>query len=170
MAILTPSYATPAALTITLLSLATSANLLAGQESTQVDNTTNKYDDAFLEGFITVGTTPTAGTRILVFAWGSNVSLATTAKDTLVGTNGARTISSAGVQQGFLKLGASILVDSATSNRAYPFGVASIANLLGLPNLPAFWGVFVTHSSVSALNNVAGNHAISWSGIKYDIA
>lgn len=170
MATLTPSYAASSALTITLASLATSSSLLVGVESNQVDNTTNKYSDALLEGFITTGTTPTTSTQILVYAWGSNVSLATTAKDSLDGTDSAETITSAGVGYGFLKLIISLTVDSATSNRRYDFGDISVATILGLPVLPPYWGVFVTHNTGVNLNSTAGNHAISFSGIKYDIA
>ena len=45
----------------------------------RVDNTSNKYDDVLVQGKITVGTSPTASTLILVYVWGSDTSLATTA-------------------------------------------------------------------------------------------
>lgn len=170
MATVTPSYAASSALTITLASLATSSSFLAGQESNQVDNTSNKYSDALLEGFITTGTTPTTATQILVYVWGSNVSLATTAKDTLDGTDSAETITSAGVGYGFLKLAVSLTVDSATSNRRYDFGDISVASILGLSVLPPYWGVFVAHNTAVNLNSTAGNHAISFCGVKFDIA
>jgi hypothetical protein len=170
MATITPSYAASSALTITLASLATSSALLVGRAATQIDNTSNKYSDALLEGFITVGTTPTTATQILVYVWGSNVSLATTAKDSLDGTDAGKTITSAGIANGFLSLATSLLVDSATSDRRYNFGDVSVATVLGLPTLPPYWGVFVTHNTGVNLNSTAGNHAISFSGIKYDVA
>ena len=170
MATLTPNYSASSALTITLASLATSSGLTVGVESNQVDNTTNKYVDALLEGFITVGTTPTTSTQILIYVWGSNVSLATTAKDTLVGSNAARTITSAGVLAGILSIAKILSVDSATSNRRYDFSDISVAAQLGLPSLPPFWGVFVTHNTAVNLNATGGNQALSFSGLKYDIA
>lgn len=170
MATITPSYASPSPLTITLASLASSSALLVGQESNQVDNTTNKYSDALLEGFITVGTTPTTATQILVYVWGSNVSLATTPKDSLDGTDSAETITSAGIGSGFLKIAVALQNDSATSNRRYDFGDISIATILGVPVLPPFWGVFVTHNTGVNLNSTVGNHAISFTGITYNVA
>lgn len=170
MATVTPSYATKTALTITLASLASDTAQTAGQESTQEVNTTNKYSTALLEGFITVGTTPTTGKNIFIYVWGANETLATTAKDVLDGTDSAETITTAGVRDGFLKLAATLYVDSATSNRRYDFGNIDVANALGLSVLPPFWGVFVTHNTGVALNSTAGNHAISYSGVKYDIA
>lgn len=170
MATLTPNYTSKATVTISLASLASSSSFLAGQESNQIDNTSNKYDDAFLEGFITTGTTPTANTQIIVYVWGAGESLATTAKDVLDGTDSAETITSAGVGMGFLKRINAINVDSATSNRRYDFGASSVCAALGVPVLPQFWGVFVAHNTGVALNSTAGNHDIKFSGIKYDIA
>ena len=170
MATQTPNYTSKSALTVTLASLATSSSFIGGQESNEIDNTSNKYLDAFLEGFITVGTTPTINTQIIVYVWGAGESLATTAKDVLVGSNGARTLTSAGVGRGFLVPAAVIDVDSTTSNRRYDFGDVSVAKALGLPVLPQFWGVFVTHNTGVALNSTAGNHAVAFSGIKQDIA
>jgi hypothetical protein len=165
MATLSASLGAKTALTITLDSLASSTTFVAGRESTQVDNTSDLFLDALLEGFITVGTTPTIG-QILVYAWGANDSLATTAKDTLDGTDSAETLTSAGVGYGFLHLVKAISVDAATSNVRYDFGVESVANVLGVTILPKYWGVFVTHNTVAALNATGSNHAISFSGVK----
>jgi hypothetical protein len=170
MATFTPSYAASSALTITLASLATSSTFVAGVESNQVDNTSNKYDDAFLEGFITVGTTPTISTQIQVYVWGAAVSLATTAKDVLDGTDSAETLTSVGVGAGFLRQIANLQVDSTTSDRRYGFGMSSVAEALGLPSLPPFWGVFVTHNTGVNLNSTAGNQAVSFVGVKFDVA
>jgi hypothetical protein len=159
------TYAAKSDLTITLASLATASTLLVGVESNEVDNTSNKYIDAFLDGFITVGTTPTTNTQILVYAWGSNVSLATQARDSLDGTGSAETITSAGVGYGFLKLAVGLTVDSTTSNRLYDFGDVSVASIMGLPVLPPFWGLFVTHNTGVNLNSTSGNHKISFVGV-----
>jgi hypothetical protein len=169
MATLSANLGTKSALTITLASLASSSTFVAGRESDQVDNTSNLYLDALLEGFITVGTSPTIG-QVLVYVWGSNDSLGTTAKDVLDGTDSAETLSSAAVGYGFLKLAKSLNVDSTTSNVSYDFGVESVANILGVTILPKYWGVFVTHNTVAALNATGGNHEISFSGVKNTIA
>lgn len=170
MATVTPSYSSKTALTITLASLAADATQVAGRESNQVDNTTNKYSTALLEGFVTVGTTPTINKTVLVYVWGAGESLATTAKDSLDGTDSDETIATAGVRDGFLKLAATLIVDSTTSNRRYDFGEVDVAAVLGVAVLPPFWGVFVTQNTGVSLNATGGNHAISFVGIKYDVA
>jgi hypothetical protein len=169
MSTLTPNYTSGGALTISLASLASSSLLTGGQESNQIDNTTTKYVDALFEGFITVGTTPTINTSILIYVWGSNVSLATTAKDVLDGVDSAETLTSVGVLNGILSLAKPIAVDAATSNRRYDFGNISVAQALGLPTLPPFWGVVVIHNTGVALHATAGNHAMIFTGIKYDV-
>ena len=88
MATSSVNYSSASAITIGLASLASSSTWLAGRESNEVDNSTNKYDDVFIQGKVRVGTTPTINTLILVFAWGSDVSAATTALDVIDG--GAR--------------------------------------------------------------------------------
>ena len=169
MAVLTATYATKATITISIASLATSATFVAGGESNEVDNSSNKYVDAFLQGKVTVGTTPTANTQIQVFAWGSNESLATTALDVLDGADSAETITSAGVRNGLLKLAAVLDVDATTSDRTYYMGAVSVASLFGYI-LPKFWGLFVTHNTGVNLNATAGNHEFIYQGIKYDIS
>jgi hypothetical protein len=169
MATLSASLGAKTALTITLASLASSSSFVAGRESNQVDNTSDLYLDALLEGFVTVGTSPTVG-QILVYVWGSNDSLATTAKDVLDGTDSAETLTSVAIGYGFLKLAKSLNVDATTSNVRFDFGVESVANILGVTVLPKYWGVFVTHNTVAVLNATGGNHAISYSGVKNTVA
>lgn len=162
----TLSYSAATTITCSVASLATSSTFVAGQESSQIDNTSNVFQDAHVQGVVTVGTTPTADTAILVYVWGSDTSLGTTARDVLDGTDSAETLTSAGVRDSFLRLGASIVVDATTSDRAYPFGPFSVADLFG-GNMPKFWGLFVTHNTAVNLNSTAGNHAFSYVGIKY---
>ena len=164
----TLNYSSPTTITISPASLASSSTWLAGRESTEVDNTTNKYDDALVQGKITVGTTPTANTLILVYVWGSDTSAGTTAIDVIDGTDSAETITSAGVRDGFLRLAASLSVDATTSDRTYPFGPFSVAGLFG--QMPKYWGVFLAHNTSVALNATGGNHAFTYTGIKFDTA
>lgn len=168
MATQTISYSSNTTITITLASMATSSTWVAGAESNQVDNTTNLYVDALVQGKVTVGTTPTTATNILVYVWGADTSLATTALDVLDGTDSAETITSAGVRNGMLALASVLDVDSATSNRTYfvkPFSVAQLFNGL----MPKFWGLFVTHNTGVNLNATGSNHAFSFNGIKYNV-
>lgn len=170
MATLTPSYAAKATITCGVASLASSTTFVAGRESTEIDNTTNKYVDAVVEGKVTVGTTPTTGTEIQIWVYSSfHTAMATNLVDTLDGVDSAETLSSAGVRASALRLGAVLYVDSATSDRTYWISPFSVAQLYG-GQMPKFWGLFVAHSSVAALNATAGNHEFSFTGIKYDVA
>lgn len=168
MATTTISYTTATTITCSVASVASSSTWVAGQESNEIDNTSNKYDDALVQGKITVGTTPTASTLILVYVWGSDTSAATTNLDTIDGVDSTETLTSAGVRDGFLKLAASINVDATTSNRSYWFGPFSVADLFG--QVPRFWGLFVTHNTGANLNSTAGNHSFTYTGIKFDTA
>lgn len=168
MATTTISYTTATTITCSVASVASSSTWVAGQESNEIDNTSNKYDDALVQGKITVGTTPTASTLILVYVWGSDTSAATTNLDTIDGVDSTETLTSAGVRDGFLKLAAQINVDATTSNRSYWFGPFSVAELFG--QVPRFWGLFVTHNTGANLNSTAGNHSFTYTGIKFDTA
>lgn len=168
MATVSNNYAADAQLTISLASLASSSTFVAGQESAVVDNSSNLYLDALLSGKVTVGTTPTVNTQILVYVFGQNNDTPTY-PDVMDGTDSAETLTSVGVGRGFLKLAAVLDVDSTTSDRAYPFGPVSVAALFG-GALPQRWSVFVTHNTGVALNATAGNHEISYQGVKATVA
>lgn len=171
MATVTPNYAADAQLTITLASLASSSTFVAGREATAIDNSANKYDDALLSGKITVGTTPTVNTQILVYVFAPIEDTPTyppVGTSVFSGTDGAVTLSTVGRGAGVLKLAASILVDSTTSDVTYPFGQVSIAQLFG-GIMPKTWSVFVTHNTGVALNATGSNHQISYQGIKFDV-
>lgn len=170
MATLTPNYSSDTTITIGLATtpLASSSTFVAGRESSEIDNTTNKYMDAQVSGKVTVGTTPTANTTIAVYVWGSDVSLATRAIDTLDGTDSDETLTNTGILTA-LKLGAAVAVPAATSNVGYPILPFSVAALFG-GVLPKFWGLFVAHNTGVALNSTAGNHNFEYVGIKFDSA
>lgn len=150
-----------AAVTITLASLASSSSLLAGQEGTSIVNTADLDLDKQVTGLITVGTTPTTATRIEIWAGVpiKIVSGAPTWPDTLTGANAAVTITSSGIKYNSLSLVAAIEVDSATSNRGYPFRGKSLAEIFDR-NVPAMATFFVTHNTGVTLHATAGNHFI----------
>jgi len=164
----TINYGTATALTLGTASLGSSSTFVAGRESTEIDNTSNLFIDALLEGFVTVGT-PTGTTgEIRVYAWASHTALSSTAKDVLDGLDSAETIVSAGVRDGFLVRIATMRVDATTSDRKYPFGPVSLAQAFG--QMPQYWGLFVTHNTGAALNSTVGNHEYKYTGIKFDSA
>ncbi len=170
MATVNIAYAASATVTIGLATtpLASSSTFVAGRQSAVIDNTTNKYDDVFLAGKITVGTTPTTNTQILVYIY-AILNDTPTYPDVMTGSDGDVTLTSVGVGQGFLKLAAACNVDSTTSNRGYPFGPVSVSQLFG-GNMPNKWGVWVTHNTGVALNATAGNHFVSYTGVTYTVA
>jgi hypothetical protein len=168
MATVNVAYATAATITMDLASLASSGTFVAGVESNEIDNTTNKYMDALVKGRVTVGTTPTASTVIAVYVWGSDVSLATTAIDVLDGTGSAETLTNTGILNA-LKWGASIAVPAATSSVAYEILPFSVASRFG-GVMPKFWGLYVAHSTVAALSATGNTNALEYIGITYTVA
>lgn len=159
------------AITITLASLATSSTLVAGRESTVVDNTSNKYNDVIVTGQITTGTSPTTGKTIAVYLYAplkvtSGTSTYPVAGSTaLTGSDAAATFD-AEQRSGGLRLMQTVSINS-TSDRAYSFRF-SIANTLGY--VPLKWGLWIVHDTGVNLNATSGNHWFHYTGIKYDIA
>lgn len=156
------AYASSAAYTITLTSLATSSTLVAGRESTAVDNTSNKYLDYIVGGRITEGTTPTVDKTIEIWLYGS-VNDTPTYPDVLDGTDSDETLTSANVKRSAVRLLDRIFVD-ATTDRVYWFGPVAISQAFG-GRIPKFHGLFVTHDTAVNLNSTAGNHVISYTGV-----
>ena len=169
MATSTVNYSSNTAITMDLSALASSATFVAGRESSQVDNTTNKYVDVLVSGSVSVGTTPTANTSILVYVYGADTSLATTAIDVLDGTDSAETLTNVGILNA-LRLGASINVPAATTDVQYfvlPFSVAALFGGV----VPKFWGLYVAQNTGVALRtNAINTNSFEYVGIKYDIA
>jgi hypothetical protein len=149
-------YVASSALTHGLAGLASSATLVAGWETAAVDNSTNEYLDFLLAGTITTGTTPTVGAiEVNVVAMRDD----TTWPDVFDGTSSAETVTTVDIKNAICRLAAS-MVNTATSNVAYSFGPVSVASLFG-GVCPRKFVVFVTHSTVAALNATAGNHVLS---------
>jgi hypothetical protein len=164
------NYSSATAITMDLANLASSSTFVAGRECSQIDNSSNKYLDAIVRGAISVGTTPTANTQIVVWAWGSFVSLATTAIDVLDGTDSAETLTNTGVLFTLKRL-ATINVIATTSDIAYPVLPCSIRAALGLLVLPPFWGLFTAHNTgVNLRNNAVNTNGLEYIGLKLDVA
>jgi hypothetical protein len=169
MATSTVNYSTNTAITMDLANLGSSTTFVAGRESSQVDNTTDKYMDCLVSGFISVGTTPTANTTINVYVYGADTSLATKNLDVLDGTDSAETLSNLGILNA-LRFGSSVSVPVNTSDFEYivlPFSVASLFGGV----MPKFWGLYVAHNTAVNLRNTSVNtNSFEFVGIKYDVA
>lgn len=162
---MTTTYRASSTITIAPENVATSSTFVAGVESNVYDNTSNKDNDVLIAGTWTVGTTPTINTQCLVFVFAIRDD-APAYPDVMDGTSSAETVTSAGVGSGFLKLGATIIVDSITSDRAYGVGPFSVAALFGGVCPPKF-GLFITHNSGVNSNSTAGNHVWKATGVSY---
>jgi hypothetical protein len=149
-------YVTASDATITLASLASDTNLLAGRESSEIDNSSNLYLDYLVSGKVTTGTSPTTVRSIEVWAVGSWDG--TNWPDVFDGTDSNETITSANHKASICRFVASMSTD-ATSNRTYAFGPVSIASVFG-GTLPPKFVVFVVHNTGVALNATSSNHQI----------
>jgi hypothetical protein len=154
-------YQNVSAITITLASLANdSTNLVAGRESTAIDNGTNVYPDVHVSGRITTGTSPTANNSIEVWAYGSidDSPNSVVYPGGVTGSDAAITFASMNVKRTALRPVARISVDN-TSNRSYDFAEVSIARLFN--GMPRHWGIVVINGSGAALHATSGNHFIN---------
>lgn len=148
------AYGTSVTGTGGITSLGSSSTWLAGYEWFVIDNTTDLALDRLVTGQVTVGTTPTSGTEIRLYAVASYDG--STWPDVFDGTASAETITSEGVRDGFAKLAAVLRVDATTSNRSYPFAF-SVASLFG-GVVPKKVAIFCAHNTGVALLFTAGNH------------
>jgi hypothetical protein len=156
MADIRQAYGTASDVTITLASLASDTNLLAGRESAEIVNSSTLALDYLVSGKITSGTSPTASRQIEVWAVGSGDG--TNWPDVFDGTESGETITSSDSKASVCRLVA-VMATSATSDVAYHFGPVSIASAFGGVCPPKFV-LFVTHNTAVALNATAGNHLI----------
>jgi hypothetical protein len=159
----TPTYGTATAVTITLASLASStADPPVGRESATIDCTTIDSIDLWVGGKITVGTSPTASTLIRVYFAPSYDG--TTFAGSATGSDAGLTPTAAEL----MRLAYTIPVKATTSNVTFAWGV-SAAEVFG-GSLPPKFNVFVTHSSVAALNATGGNHELKYRSLNYESA
>lgn len=147
-----------AAITITLASLASDGNMLAGRESNAIDNSSNKYLDYLVAGKITSGTTPTVDTAIELWCIGT-VDDSFTFPDVFAGADANRTPTSRDMLAACGVLVQTIHVTTG-SNIEYWFRPASVASMFG-GVLPKKFSFFVVHNSVAALHATGGNHVLT---------
>lgn len=153
------AYQSSAALTITLDGLGASSTFLTGQESTAVVNTSDLNIDGRITARVRTGTTPAVDTEIRLYGY-SSLDDTPTYPDTIVGTNNARTLTSAYILDSALILLGSTAV-SATSSITYPIRCLTIAEAFGLH--PKRFGVFAAHNNTNALH-ATGPHVVTYIG------
>ena len=153
-------YGSTQTITAAIASLASDTNLLAGLESSIIDNTTDGFEDIILSGKATTGTSPTASRQIEVWAvaWDGNAW-----PDVFDGTSSAETITSADIKAAICKAVA-IMPTNNTSDRTYHFSGVSLKDVFR-GTLPSQVVLFVVHNTGVALNATAGNHELRIQGV-----
>lgn len=155
-----PVYGTDGvAVTITLASLASGS----AREATAVDNTTNLYDDVLVmlktkSGAGSVSSDP----YLYLWAIASNDS-GTTWPDPATGSDAGITPT--------LNTEAHLLgaVNLAAGSTAYIGGPWSVLAALGGIALPKKWSIVALNNSGFALDSTAGNHALTYQGIQFQL-
>lgn len=159
----TPAFQAVVTHTITLASLATDANLLAGRAGTFInESATDQAIDSLVGGLVTTGTSPTASKQVEVWAYSTPDS--TNYNESITGTDANVTL----VTKSLLRL-LTIIPTNATSNKSYIWGPFSIAQAFG-GVVPVQWGIYMVHNTGVALNATAGNHFVKHYPVKFQSA
>lgn len=162
------SLGTRTAITITLTSLANGGY----RESAEVDNSSNLYVDALVEGSIQVGAVSADGT-ISIYAYGNLGDTVYTGG--LAGTNETitwGTTPSSSSVEGFNQLPLLGVVsvdatdDSSSSSGQIEFGPYAIAPAFG-GVMPAKWGIVVLNSTGTGFHATGTPNGIWYRGVKY---
>ncbi len=152
-------YGSKTTLTCAVASLASDTNLLAGIESSVIDNTTDGYTDIIVSGKLTTGTSPTAARSIEVWAIGWDGA---NWPDVFDGTSSGETITSSDIKNAICKAVA-IMSTNNTSDRTYHFSGVSLRSAFG-GCLPSKIVLFPVHNTGVNLNGTAANHELSYYG------
>lgn len=152
-------YGSTTTITCAVASLANDNNLLAGIESSIIDNTSDGFDDIIVSGFVTTGTGPSAKQiEVWAVAWDSN-----SWPDVFDGTSSSETITSSEIKSSICKP-VSIMITNTTSDRKYHFTGVSLKTTFG-GCLPSKCVLFVVHNTQVNLNSTAGNHEFRYQGV-----
>lgn len=157
-----PLLSSPAALTVTLASLA-SSTAGVGRQSTLVDNSTTRYAQILVTVSIKVGTSPTAGKAIYVYALRSNKDTTAIRDDSAGASDAAWTRKTADY------------LYYPNSNRPSILYCGSAATgdvfkgLFLLDQPGPEWGIGVVHDTGVNLDSTGGNHVCSWIGVNPEI-
>lgn len=155
------AYGASVAPTLTLASLAASSTLLAGRESTAVDNgASNKYLEYLVAGhFKTAASNAQVGSINVAIVAAEDDS--PTWQDVFDGTDSTETVSLQSVYDQVCKVLASITT-TASNALTWPFGMTSVAGQYG-GNIPDQFVFFVSHNaetSTNAWSATEGDHAV----------
>ena len=152
-------YGPKTTITAAVASLASDTNLLAGIESSVIDNTVDGFSDILVSGKVTNGTSPTSGRQIEVWAvaW-DGVGW----PDVFDGTSSGETITSADIKTVICHV-IKIMPTNNTSDRTYHFSGVSLRGAFG-GCLPSKSVLFIAHNTGVALNAIASNHEFSYYG------
>lgn len=150
------AYNAPAALTITLASLANSTAGV-GRQSTEIDNTTNRFNRLEISASIKLGTSPTSSAAVYLYLVRNNND-GTPIRDDGAGASDAAWTQKAAQLVGVLPTGPS----AATGD--------TLKGNFIVTDVGAKWSIGVVNSSGAALDSTGGNHVISYNGITIDIA
>lgn len=147
--------------TITLASLASDTNLVAGREGTVVSHEDAEID-SLVGGKVTTGTTPTASRQIEVWAYASYDG--TSYSGSATGSNANLTPD----EKTNMRL-LTIIPTVNTSDKTYIWGPFSLANAFG-GTLPRKTGIFIVHNTGANLNATGGNHEVKRTPVHYTSA
>jgi hypothetical protein len=156
-----PFYNAQVTMTWTLASLASSAGLTAGRQSTVADNTLDQAVDSIVTVKFTSGTNPTANTQFEIWAFGSS-----DLTPNFSGNAGASDANFTPTDKTTMKLLEIIPNLVTTSNLTYVGGPYSIQNAFG-GTMPRKWGLFFVHNTGQPLNSTAGNFSGVYTPVQY---
>lgn len=165
------AYAASASPTLTLASLAASSSLLAGRESTAVDNgASNKYLDYLAAGNYRAGASNNQAGTIYTCIVSARDDTPTW-PDVFDGTDSAETVTDAGTFNSICNILSAISAD-ATASQTWYWGLRSIAALFG-GFLPDQFVYFVTHNiqtSTNVWSATEGDHSVKHTGVYATVA
>ena len=142
------AYASSASFTCTLASLASDTNLLAGRESTAVDNSSNLYLDYLITGTFTVASSGLSSSEsINVYLYARETD--STWPEDVTGSDAALTWDSTETRDAGMVLLASVATNN-TASQTYSMAPVSVAACFG-GVVPAGFGLWVVQNTGGAL-------------------
>lgn len=149
-------YGASTAITITLASLGHSTT--AGNQSTAVDNSADKFMDALVQlKFKLVAGTPASDQTVYVYAYGSEDG--TAFPDGITGTSGAYTFYT--IPNLTLLQTISAAAAGGLTFIGQPVSIALAFNGV----MPRKWGIVVKNTTNLAFTATAGDHSLKYTGI-----
>lgn len=156
-------YGTSSTYTQGLASLASSTTLVAGWQTTVVDNTSTLADDYLVSGKITCGTTPTTGKQIEVWAFG-DINTAGAYQDNFGASSASVSVSFANLKPVEMRSVATWVLDSgATTGSVMYFNNVSLKSLFGY--VPGHHGLWIVQNTAVNLDATAGNHVLNYTPV-----